>query len=95
MVCTWDVGTRRCKHMLQDHGNLGAGGSGAALALSPDSRLLATGSASGIVNLYRRAQVGRRQFRVCACVCVPVWVGVVGFGCNCVFLCVAVSVCEC
>ncbi|KAG1679825.1 hypothetical protein FOA52_012738 [Chlamydomonas sp. UWO 241] len=50
LVHTWDLRTRRCIGQMVDHGNKDS----ASLALSRDGRHLATGSASGMVNVYRR-----------------------------------------
>ncbi|GAX80986.1 hypothetical protein CEUSTIGMA_g8421.t1 [Chlamydomonas eustigma] len=46
----WDMRTRRCMGQMVDCGNKDS----AALALSRDNRYLATGSASGVVNVYRQ-----------------------------------------
>ena len=48
----WDLRTRRCMGKMVDHGNKDS----ASLALSRDGRLMATGSASGVVNVYRQNQ---------------------------------------
>lgn len=55
----WDLRTRRCLGQLLDQGNAGTGG-GSSLSLSPDNRFIATGSDCGVVNVYRRSQVGER-----------------------------------
>ncbi|KAK9791599.1 hypothetical protein WJX73_001142 [Symbiochloris irregularis] len=47
---TWDTRTFKCLHTHQDEGTL----TGTALAWSPTSTHLATGSDSGVVNLYRQ-----------------------------------------
>ncbi len=48
VVHTWDVRTQRCLYQLRDHANIGP----SALRVSPDGKHLATGSVSGVVNLY-------------------------------------------
>lgn len=48
VVYTWDLRTRRCVGQITDHGNKDS----SSLALSSDSQYLATGSQSGMVNLY-------------------------------------------
>ncbi len=50
IIYTWDLRTCRCLHQQVDEGNIGA----TSLALNPDGSLLASGSASGVVNVYRR-----------------------------------------
>lgn len=47
-VYIWDMKSRRCLHRFNDHGCI----SGTALAASPNGQLLATGSDSGVVNVY-------------------------------------------
>eukprot|EP00250_Pteridium_aquilinum_P011421 c20055_g1_i1 orf=512-2092(-) len=47
-VYHWDIGTRRCLHRGRDEGCI----KGTTLSVSPDSKLFATGSNSGVVNLY-------------------------------------------
>jgi hypothetical protein len=55
VVHVWDIRTLRCRLAFAD---AGAGGEpGGQLAVSPDGRYCATGSASGAVNVYRRADV--------------------------------------
>jgi U3 small nucleolar RNA-associated protein 18 len=54
VIYTWDLRSRRCLHKQLDEGAVGA----ATLCLSPDGSYLATGSTSGVVNLYRRPQGG-------------------------------------
>lgn len=49
-VYHWDLGTRKCIHKAMDDGSLG----GISLCTSRDSSLFATGSTSGIVNVYKR-----------------------------------------
>ncbi|KAK8456114.1 hypothetical protein SEVIR_4G279600v4 [Setaria viridis] len=49
-VYHWDLGTRKCIHKAMDDGSL----SGVSLCTSQDSSLFATGSTSGIVNVYKR-----------------------------------------
>ncbi|GJN39339.1 hypothetical protein PR202_gb28450 [Eleusine coracana subsp. coracana] len=49
-VYHWDLGTRKCIHKAMDDGSLGC----LSLCTSPDSSLFATGSSSGIVNVYKR-----------------------------------------
>lgn len=49
-VYHWDVGTRRCIHKGRDDGCV----KGTTLRVSSDSNLFATGSNSGVVNLYDR-----------------------------------------
>ena len=50
VVHTWDLRMRRCVERVADEGALGA----ASLAAAPSGRLLATGSSSGVVNVYAR-----------------------------------------
>ncbi len=52
ILYSWDLRTRRCLAQMVDCGNKDS----AALAVSKDSRYLATGSASGVVNVYRKDQ---------------------------------------
>lgn len=49
-VYHWDLRSRRCFHKGQDEGCIKS----TALEVSSDSRLFATGSGSGVVNLYER-----------------------------------------
>ncbi|CAL5039889.1 unnamed protein product [Urochloa decumbens] len=49
-VYHWDLGTRKCIHKAIDDGSL----AGVSLCTSRDSSLFATGSTSGIVNVYKR-----------------------------------------
>ncbi|XP_059079896.1 U3 small nucleolar RNA-associated protein 18 homolog [Tigriopus californicus] len=49
-VYIWDIGARDCVHRFYDDGCI----EGTALAVSPDSRFLATGSTSGVVNVYSK-----------------------------------------
>uniref|UniRef100_A0A0E0QAW5 U3 small nucleolar RNA-associated protein 18 homolog n=2 Tax=Oryza TaxID=4527 RepID=A0A0E0QAW5_ORYRU len=49
-VYHWDLRTRKCIHKGTDEGSL----AGISLCTSPDSSLFATGSTSGIVNVYKR-----------------------------------------
>eukprot|EP00798_Chlamydomonas_sp_ICE-L_P000058 gene58-12877_t len=54
VVHTWDMRTRRCIAKMTDYGsNMDA----ASLAVSPNNKYLATGSGSGVVNIYSRDQV--------------------------------------
>ncbi len=48
MLYTWDMRMRRCLHQQVDEGNFNT----SCLAASHDSAYLATGSTSGVVNLY-------------------------------------------
>lgn len=50
----WDLRTQRCLQRYTDEGCL----NGTSLACSPDADLFATGSSSGVVNLYSRAAQG-------------------------------------
>lgn len=52
-VRVWDVRNRRCVHTWQDRGGLRT----TSLAVSPDGELIATGSDSGAVNMYKTAEV--------------------------------------
>lgn len=52
LIYTWDLRTRRVLHQQRDEGAVGA----TSLALSPGGGYLASGSRSGVVNLYRRPQ---------------------------------------
>ena len=56
LVYSWDMRTRRCLGQMVDCGNRDS----AALALSSDGRYLATGSASGVVNVYGQDQCWAR-----------------------------------
>ncbi|KAE8808576.1 U3 small nucleolar RNA-associated protein 18 [Hordeum vulgare] len=58
-VYHWDVRTRKCIHKATDEGSL----TGLSLCTSQDSSYFATGSSSGIVNLYNRDEFldGRRK----------------------------------
>ncbi|XP_037088257.1 U3 small nucleolar RNA-associated protein 18 homolog isoform X2 [Pollicipes pollicipes] len=56
-VYEWDVAARACVHRFVDQGCL----AGSALACAPDGRLLACGSASGVVNVYETAAARRLQ----------------------------------
>eukprot|EP00201_Polytomella_parva_P009423 CAMPEP_0175049890 /NCGR_PEP_ID=MMETSP0052_2-20121109/6967_1 /TAXON_ID=51329 ORGANISM="Polytomella parva, Strain SAG 63-3" /NCGR_SAMPLE_ID=MMETSP0052_2 /ASSEMBLY_ACC=CAM_ASM_000194 /LENGTH=719 /DNA_ID=CAMNT_0016314057 /DNA_START=19 /DNA_END=2175 /DNA_ORIENTATION=+ len=57
LVSVWDIRmSRHCRFQFRDQGNAGGGGA-ASLAVSPDSRFIATGSRSGIVNVYRRQEL--------------------------------------
>ncbi|KMZ58682.1 U3 small nucleolar RNA-associated protein-like protein [Zostera marina] len=49
-IYNWDIGMRRCVHVGVDDGSL----TGSALCTSPDSRFFASGSSTGIVNLYKK-----------------------------------------
>ncbi|CAO3608688.1 unnamed protein product [Cunninghamella echinulata] len=48
IVYQWDMGQRECVHKWIDDGSLGT----TALAVSPNEKYYATGSTSGIVNIY-------------------------------------------
>lgn len=50
-VHTWDIGTRRCLGRFIDDGCIW----GSSLAMAPEDRFLATGSRSGVVNVYETA----------------------------------------
>jgi U3 small nucleolar RNA-associated protein 18 len=50
-VYIWDVRMNRCRHRFQDEGCI----HGSSIALSEDGQWLATGSNSGVVNVYRTA----------------------------------------
>lgn len=47
-VYVWDMNTRDCVHQFVDHGCV----NGTTIAASPNGRYIATGSNSGVVNLY-------------------------------------------
>lgn len=47
-VYIWDMNTRKCIHKFVDEGCI----TGTSLALSPNEQFLATGSDSGVVNIY-------------------------------------------
>eukprot|EP00045_Choanoeca_perplexa_P006454 m.54850 g.54850 ORF g.54850 m.54850 type:complete len:352 (+) comp13647_c0_seq1:416-1471(+) len=47
-IYVWDMGARACMHVFNDEGCLRS----SALAVSPDGQHVATGSESGVVNLY-------------------------------------------
>jgi U3 small nucleolar RNA-associated protein 18 len=47
-VYVFDLKTRKCMHRFTDHGCIGA----TTIAVSPDSNWIATGSSTGVVNLY-------------------------------------------
>ena len=49
-VYVWDLRTQRCLQRYQDEGCL----NGTSMACSPDGSLFATGSNSGVVNIYSR-----------------------------------------
>lgn len=49
-VYHWDLRTRRCIHKAPDEGCV----KNTALQVSPDSKIFATGSSAGVVNLYNR-----------------------------------------
>jgi U3 small nucleolar RNA-associated protein 18 len=49
MIYLWDMRMQRCLEKYSDEGSIG----GAALAASPDGATFASGSTSGIVNVYR------------------------------------------
>lgn len=52
-VCLWDLSTFRCLHTFRDEGSVGT----TSLCLSPDGTYLATGSTSGVVNVYQQDQL--------------------------------------
>ena len=52
-VYVWDLGARDCVRRFVDEGCI----RGTSLAISPNNRYLATGSDSGVVNLYDRREV--------------------------------------
>ncbi|KAK1643393.1 hypothetical protein QYE76_061198 [Lolium multiflorum] len=58
-VYHWDLRTRKCMHKATDEGSL----TGLSLCTSPDSSYFATGSSSGIVNVYKRDEFlgGKRK----------------------------------
>ncbi|KAL5198715.1 hypothetical protein ABZP36_002227 [Zizania latifolia] len=57
-VYHWDLRTRKCIHKGTDEGSL----AGVSLCTSHDSSLFATGSTSGIVNVYKRDEfLGRKR----------------------------------
>ena len=58
-VYHWDLRTRKCMHKAVDEGSL----SGLSLCTSQDSSYFATGSSSGIVNVYKRDEFlgGKRK----------------------------------
>lgn len=47
-VYVWDLNTRECVHKFIDEGCL----VGSALGVSPNGKLLACGSSTGVVNIY-------------------------------------------
>lgn len=52
-VYIWDVKAQECIHKFVDDGCI----TGTALAMAPNNRWLATGSNSGVVNVYKRSEV--------------------------------------
>lgn len=52
-VCVWDMKSRRCQHRFVDHGCL----DGLSLATSPNGQYLATGSDTGVVNVYETCKL--------------------------------------
>ena len=50
VVYVWDLRMQRCLARWQDEGSL----NGTSVACSPDGRLFACGSSSGVVNIYRQ-----------------------------------------
>ncbi|XP_023224075.1 U3 small nucleolar RNA-associated protein 18 homolog [Centruroides sculpturatus] len=52
-VYIWDMNARECVHKFYDEGCI----SGTALAISPNNRYLASGSDSGVVNIYHVDQL--------------------------------------
>eukprot|EP00879_Flechtneria_rotunda_P019216 GHRR01020177.1.p1 GENE.GHRR01020177.1~~GHRR01020177.1.p1 ORF type:complete len:484 (+),score=161.27 GHRR01020177.1:607-2058(+) len=50
VLYTWDLRSQRCLHQQRDEGAIGC----SSLAVSPDGSYLATGSPSGVVNVYKR-----------------------------------------
>lgn len=57
-VCIWDMKSRRCRHRFTDQGCL----EGLALATSPNGQLLASGSDSGVVNVYETAKLYETRY---------------------------------
>ncbi|KAI3425118.1 hypothetical protein D9Q98_008890 [Chlorella vulgaris] len=56
-VYVWDLRTQRCMQRYQDEGCLNS----ANMSCSPDGTLFATGSSSGVVNIYSRQQQQSRS----------------------------------
>lgn len=52
-VCVWDMKSRRCQHRFVDHGCM----DGLSLATSPNGQYLATGSDTGVVNVYETCKL--------------------------------------
>jgi len=48
-VYVWDLRMQRCRHRFIDEGSL----NGTSIAASPNGQMVATGSSSGVVNLYK------------------------------------------
>ncbi|XP_050040104.1 U3 small nucleolar RNA-associated protein 18 homolog isoform X2 [Dermacentor andersoni] len=57
-VCIWDMKSRRCRHRFTDHGCL----DGLSLAASPNGQFLASGSDSGVVNVYETSKLFETRF---------------------------------
>eukprot|EP01017_Pseudomicrothorax_dubius_P042738 TRINITY_DN7018_c0_g1_i3.p1 TRINITY_DN7018_c0_g1~~TRINITY_DN7018_c0_g1_i3.p1 ORF type:complete len:384 (+),score=89.46 TRINITY_DN7018_c0_g1_i3:134-1285(+) len=53
-ICVWDINTRRMSSMFQDHGSYNT----TCCDLSANGTYFATGSHSGVVNVYTRARDG-------------------------------------
>lgn len=51
-VYVWDIGGRKCMHRFADEGCL----QGTSLSVSPSHQLVACGSSSGVVNVYKTQQ---------------------------------------
>ncbi|XP_037506758.2 U3 small nucleolar RNA-associated protein 18 homolog [Rhipicephalus sanguineus] len=52
-ICIWDMDSRRCQHRFTDHGCI----DGLSLAASPNGQFLASGSDSGVVNVYETSKL--------------------------------------
>lgn len=52
-ICIWDMNSRRCQHRFTDHGCI----DGLSLAASPNGQFLASGSDSGVVNVYETSKL--------------------------------------
>ncbi|KAI8340911.1 WD40-repeat-containing domain protein, partial [Chlamydoabsidia padenii] len=59
LVYQWDVGQRECIHRWVDDGSLRT----SSLSVSPNERFYATGSTSGIVNIYNETALSRNTDR--------------------------------
>lgn len=58
VVNVYDIGEQRLAHRFIDDGCI----NGSTVALSPDGRLIATGSQQGVVNVYRLDDVMQQQY---------------------------------